>query len=225
MKVVEYENCANIVVEFQDEHKYRTPATYNNFKRGTLKNPYDRALYGVGYLGEGKYTCHENGVLTNHYVAWASILCRCYYEKNRHLNSSYEGCGTIKEWHNLQYFSEWYYDNIYDVGNGERMHVDKDILFNGNKLYSPDTCIIVPQKINILFHTKEKKRDPDLPNAIHRCKTGYQSFYNGKSLGVFNSVESAVKAHDDTMRIHIKQLVDGYGTKLPDKVRNVLLNW
>lgn len=225
MKIIEFKNQADMVVEFQDKNKYKTPTTYCNFKRGTISNPYDKALYGVGYLGEGKYTCHENGVLTNHYIIWANILCRCYYEKNRHLNSSYEGCGMVENWHNLQWFSEWYYDNVYDAGDGGRLHVDKDILFKDNKLYSPETCIMVPQRINMLFHTKPKSRDADLPNAIYRCKTGYQAQYNGKSLGVFKSVDDAVDAHDSAKRIHIKQIVNEYGNKLPVKVQNALLNW
>lgn len=214
-----------IIVKFKDEYGFEKEMHWNNFKRGTALNPYDKALYGAGYLGEGKYKCHENGVLTNHYIVWGNMLCRCYYEKNRHLHSSYEGCEVCNEWLNLQNFAEWYYDNIYDAGDGGRLHIDKDILFKGNKIYSPENCIMVPQRINMIFMTKAKKKDADLPNTIRRCKKGFKSSYNGKALGVFKTLEEAIEAHDSAKRMNIKQAISEYGDKLPNKVLVSLLNW
>ena len=34
MKIVEYNNALDIIVEFQDEHKYRVHAQYECFKKG-----------------------------------------------------------------------------------------------------------------------------------------------------------------------------------------------
>lgn len=61
MKIVDYKNCENVVVEFQDEYKCQKNTTYVNFKRGQVKNPYDKTACGVGYVGEGKYltTMHK----------------------------------------------------------------------------------------------------------------------------------------------------------------------
>ena len=42
-------------------------ATYQSFKNGTIKCPYEPRVYGVGYLGEGKYTATENGKKTDKY--------------------------------------------------------------------------------------------------------------------------------------------------------------
>ena len=32
MKIVEYNNSSNIIIEFQDEYKYRVKTIYGNFK-------------------------------------------------------------------------------------------------------------------------------------------------------------------------------------------------
>ena len=40
MKIVAYNNREDIIVEFQDEHKYRVHTSYQNFKKGKCKNPF-----------------------------------------------------------------------------------------------------------------------------------------------------------------------------------------
>jgi hypothetical protein len=38
------------------------------------------------------------------------------------------------------------------------MTVDKDILVKGNRIYSPETCVFVPEYINILFVKRDKTK-------------------------------------------------------------------
>ena len=40
MKIVEYIDNNNIVVEFQDEYKFRVHNRYGNFKRGSIPHLY-----------------------------------------------------------------------------------------------------------------------------------------------------------------------------------------
>lgn len=132
MKIVEYKNCENVVVEFQDEYKCRKNTSYVNFQRGQVKNPYDKTACGVGYVGEGKYLTKENGRSTKLYSCWVHMLERCYYEKNQNLHQSYYGtCSVCDEWLNFQVFAKWHEEHSYKVN--ERLHLDKDILFPGNK--------------------------------------------------------------------------------------------
>ena len=42
MKIVEYVSADNVLVEFQDDYKYRKRTIYQNFKIGQIKNPYDK---------------------------------------------------------------------------------------------------------------------------------------------------------------------------------------
>lgn len=77
-------------------------------------------------------------------------MCRCYSKGFQNKNSNYKGCTVCDEWRNLSVLSNWYLKNYYTVPN-ERMELDKDILVKGNKIYSPTTCVFVPQRINTLF--------------------------------------------------------------------------
>ena len=42
--------------------------TYQNFKKGNIKCPYEPKVYGVGYLGEGKYKTWGNGRKADEYI-------------------------------------------------------------------------------------------------------------------------------------------------------------
>ena len=67
MKIVEYNGKDDITVEFQDEYNAKVHTGYNNFKKGDVKNPYHPSVYGVGYLGEGKYNAYKNKKQTDAY--------------------------------------------------------------------------------------------------------------------------------------------------------------
>lgn len=51
MKIIEYIDNRNIVVEFQDEYKAKVKTSYGNFKLGSVRNPYHPSIYGIGITG------------------------------------------------------------------------------------------------------------------------------------------------------------------------------
>ena len=106
MKIIEYNKNDDIIVEFQDEYKTKVHTSYQMFKKGNVKNPYDKTVYGVGYLGKGKYKSKIKGKQTKVYLYWKHILERCYspYYINKHL--TYIDCYICEEWHNFQNFGK-----------------------------------------------------------------------------------------------------------------------
>ena len=74
------------------------------------------------------------------YPVWCSIHNRAGKAKG------YEDVTICDDWYTFSNFYKWYEDN-YVKG----WHVDKDILFQGNREYSPQNCIMVPRVINNLF--------------------------------------------------------------------------
>lgn len=49
--------------------------------------------------------------------------------------------------------------------DGESMAVDKNLLFPGNKEYTPDKCCIIPQTLNPMLSNYKKHRTGKWKNA------------------------------------------------------------
>lgn len=168
MTIVEYKDRYNITVEF--ECGYRTKTTYPNFKKGNVKNVYYRSVYGIGYIGEGNFKACKNKERNNYYGIWSDMLRRCYSEKYRDKKPSYVGCTVCEEWHNFQNFAKWYEENYYEFED-EIMQLDKDILVKGNRVYSPKTCLILPNSINSIFKCDY---EADVKLLIEKLDTYYK---------------------------------------------------
>lgn len=226
MKIISYRSNKDIDIEFLDDFHYiKKHQLYSNFKKGTIKNPYDKTICNIGYIGIGEYPVSINNKLTVEYQNWACMLRRCYDEKLKEKYSSYFGkCKVCDEWHNFQIFAKWYNENIFQVGT-ERMHIDKDIIFRNSKLYSPETCLIVPQRINMLFVGNRSDKS-NLPTGVKCVSTDkYSAYYNGKYLGTFDTIELAAVAHDVEKKKKIIEVANEYKNIIPNKLYNALINW
>ena len=218
MKIIAYRGNNDIDVEFQDEHHYVKNTTYSNFKRGNVKNPYDKDLFGVGYLGVGKYKCKRDNEenLSEVYETWMGMLRRCYFDNAKF--PAYYNCIVCDEWHNFQNFAKWYDENKYPVN--ERLHIDKDILYPNCHMYSPKTCLLTPQRINMLFMNKPNSRG--LPNGIFKIKNGYRAEYQGNKIGKYNTLDEAYDAYSIVKENNIKKLADEYKDIIPKKLYDAL---
>ena len=230
MKIIEYKNCRNIVIEFQDKYKAKISTNYQHFEEGSIKNPYYPSVCEIGYVGEGKYKPSENGKDTNAYKVWRNMIERCYdpYELNK--KPTYIDCYVCEEWHNFQNFAQWYYKNIYNCNN-ERMHLDKDILIKGNKIYSPKTCCIVPQRINVMFTKRQNCRGKH-PIGVKwhkrdkifevRC---YDKNCNRQYLGRFDNEIDAFTCYKNYKEKVIKQVADEYKDLIPKELYEALYRY
>ena len=219
MKVIDIVDSKNVIVEFVD-FNYTKKVTYYNFKKGLVGSPFDRTICGIGYIGVGKYKPYENGKQPLAYRRWVSMLRRCYDPKTQKKRPRYEGCKVCEKWHYYQNFAEWFYNNYYEV-EGEKMCLDKDILFPGNKIYAPDKCILIPQRINMLFMNKTNKRK--LPNGIVECASGYLAQYNHERIGIYKTLEEAYKVYSNKKKEEIIKVANEYKGVIPEKAYNALL--
>jgi hypothetical protein len=186
-------------------------------------------VYGVGYFGVGEHRSKINYVKTAEYAAWNKMLERCYSEKRLSTLPTYKNCSVCEEWHNFQVFADWYEKEFYTVGS-ERMDLDKDILVKGNKVYSPETCIYVPQRINVLVVSGHARRGT-LPIGVMKTKNktykAVMSHLTGgkqvrKHLGTFDTPEEAFLAYKTAKEAYIKQVADEYKDKIPKKLYDAL---
>lgn len=223
MKIVE-DKTKTVVIEFQDQHKYITETIYSNFKTGCVKNPYDKQICSIGYYGVGKYKTGSDIKHSVEYQNWTSMIRRCYDIRRGAMYSAYyDKCKVCDEWHNFQNFAQWYDENFYQVG-AERMHIDKDILCKNNKIYSPETCLIVPQRINMIFLKKPNKYN--LPSGVRPVANGmFSAEYNHEKIGVFKNAYVAGVAHDKAKKKHIIKIACEYKDVIPTAVYDALINW
>ncbi len=166
MKIIEYNNANDIIVEFQDKYKGRVSTIYANYKVGNITNPYFATVLNVGMIGS-KYKTSKNGKHTKEYTAWCSMLTRCYSDDFKKQRETYENVICCKEWLLFENFYEWLHsqENFDKWYNGKKWALDKDILIKNNKIYSPSTCCLVPDRINSIFLKSDKRRG-DLPIGV-----------------------------------------------------------
>lgn len=220
MKIIRYDGWEDIDVQFQDEFYYiKERQTYSNFKKGEIKNPYDRTVFGVGYVGVGEYKTKENGRFTIYYQQWKNMLLRCYVKAERH--HAYENAKVCKEWLNFQVFAKWYDKHYYKIK--ESLQIDKDIKYSCNTIYSPQTCILIPQRINLMFTNKPNNRG--LPNGIVRQGNGYLAKYNHECLGKFDTVEEAYHYQTKKKKEVIVELANEYKNIMPEYVYDIVVGY
>ena len=105
-----------------------------------------RLILGVG-INDADYevTPSVNGkrVWCPYYRTWAGMLTRCYNGKCQERQPTYKGCSACPEWLYFMTFRAWM---VQQDWQGKQL--DKDLLIDGNKVYSPDTCVFVDAATN-----------------------------------------------------------------------------
>ena len=149
-----------------------------------MKAKNKKLVYGIGLNDAGYVTTkmetigYVNGKqkqkrvwVCTYYQTWIGMLKRCYSEKLQECRPTYAGCTVSDEWHTFSSFKGWM-----KTQEWEGKDLDKDLLFQGNKIYSADTCVFVTPLVNT-FTT-------DCRAARGECLTGT---YWYKPTGKFRS--------------------------------------
>ena len=232
MRIIKYNNYDDIFVEFLDDYRAIVHSGYEHFKRKTIKNPYFPSVYGVGYLGQGKYKPIENGKMTIQYNYWKAMMQRCYCKSVNKHTLAYNNVSVCKEWHNFQKFAKWFDENFYFVDD-EKMSLDKDILKRGNKVYSPETCIFVPMKINQLFIKNKTVRNSNLCIGVryNKNKNKYQAQCGTlderkvKTICCVDTIEEAFNKYKAFKENLIKLVAQQYKDKIPNKLYEAMISY
>ena len=159
--VIDYVNAHKIQVMFLDDYKYKMWTNWNNLERGELKNPFHKSVCGIGFLGinaKGEVPkTKEKGKMIREYTLWHNMIQRCYDEKTRHKNPTYENVTVCKEWHsfsqflqdivNIKGYDEWIQNEDYEL-NKDTYYRDLGIITDC-KEYSLETCQFISKKENV----------------------------------------------------------------------------
>lgn len=112
-----------------------------NVERGEFRDRMQPSVCGVGY-----------GVLRSDskkasFKAWHNMLNRCYSYDKVDKYITYGDCEVCDHWKNFRNFDAWYI-TTFPEGVDIKFELDKDMQIKGNRIYSPETCIWIPKKIN-----------------------------------------------------------------------------
>lgn len=117
--------------------------------------------------------------------------------------------------------------------------IDKDILVKDNKIYSPQTCLLVPKTLNLIF-VNSRSRKNNLPTGVSIVRKGnrfkYQVFLStcaDKStkhnpsiyLGLFNRSDEAFLAYKQAKEQYIKKILSQYENIIPKYIYETIYNY
>lgn len=206
MKIIQYTNTHDVIVEFQDEYKGRVHTSWNMFEKGEVKNPYRPTVFGIGIIGS-KYKSKINNKYTIEYRTWQNMLQRCYDSKYKEKHPAYKNVFCCNEWLLYENFYEWLHsqDNFDKWILLCRGALDKDIIVKNNIVYSPNTCSLVSQKVNSLF-IKRKEYRGDYPIGVSKLEKYYAVDCHGKYIGLRNTPEEAFDLYKEYKEKIIKQV-------------------
>lgn len=225
--VVSVVHSKEIIVEFQDLNKHRATVTSGNLRAGSIKNPYKVISCGYGFMGSGKYIARSGNNIMPEYSAWNSMMKRCYGDATQVSRPTYIGCTVADEWHNFQNFADWYTNQQF---YGKGYHLDKDVLVKGNKVYSPETCCLIPQDINALINKNLKSRgEYPIGVSYHKTKKKYIASISKCSkifeIGTFDSPELAAQAYTSEKENHVREVANYWRNSIDEPVFFALTRW
>lgn len=136
-------------IQFVETGSIRS-ALFHNLRHGKVKDLYKITRYGKGYQGDfDKSKKYWRQALQ----LWGNMLKRCYCEADP---KGYYGRGItvdarwlcfanfLEDIDKLQNFEEW----LEGLTSTVKYNLDKDLLVDGCKVYSLNTCWFVPEGIN-----------------------------------------------------------------------------
>lgn len=160
-----------------------------------------KLIYGVGI--DDLFGKERNEKI---YGRWRQMLNRCYNPKFHKKQSTYADCSVCEEWLTFSNYQKWFEEN-YIKGYA----LDKDILTKGNKIYSPETCCFVPQRINNLIRTPKNGERGNLI-GVTKWDGKYisQIGHNRKKIGYFDTPEEAFQAYKNEKERLLKEIAQEY---------------
>ena len=186
----------------------------------------------------------ENGIThrslgqTVVYRAWYNMRERCTSEKFKERNPTYIDVTASAEFKNFTFFHDWWFKQIgYDL---ENVQLDKDLLVKGNKVYSSDACLLVPNFVNTFLTKRDNDRGECLIGVYkdgvykngdiqYKARVSEYDPDTGKSvlkhLGCFHNELDAFHVYKSAKEAIAKKYAAYLKGKVDDRVIEALLNF
>ena len=215
MEVIEYIDYGHVTVKFSPPYEGIIKTRMDKVKEGCVHNPFAPTVCGYGITGS-KYSTRDEIDTNKHgieYLTWVNMLKRCFDDKNKEKNPTYKDATCDSQWQFYENFYEWMrsQENFENLKQQNDVNLDKDILQKGNKIYSPDTCVLVPAKINNVLLGSNAIRG-EYPIGVYYLKRNRKfaahegGHQNATYLGLYNTPEEAFAVYKVYKEEKIKKL-------------------
>jgi hypothetical protein len=193
-----------IMVRFESGYETEVHLSILNNKSISLTDYLSPTVCGIGMLGYAG--AREN---FNMYKRWCDMIYRCYDPNNQdYANYGAKGVYVCNRWLRFDYYLEDVvklpgYEDM--INNPDiKYHLDKDTLQQGCKIkvYSPETCIWIPETINSIQKSIDNKANTNNTyfgviqnnsgNFAVRISINGRNFYPA----TFTNEEAAASAYD-----------------------------
>ena len=148
--VIDYENNEEVTIQYNDGTIVKTKSV--NIRNGFPPNPNRPVIYEKGYHGVGNHRISDESGKTPAYIKWHGMICRVHdgnHNTEKLPTACYNGVCVADDWYNFQNFAEWYYTVTPQYSCNDVLCLDKDLLAPGSKIYSKETCCLLPYRLNI----------------------------------------------------------------------------
>lgn len=156
-----------------------------------------------------KHLKFKDGKRTPAGTAWQNMKMRCTSASYQKKRPTYVGCKVSEPWLDFQVFAEWYNKQP----NDGTYQLDKDILVENNKIYSPETCALVPRQINQAMVCRANLSGLKTGTQLTpkgRYSARHRVFDVEQHIGVYDTEEEAHKAYLEARKEHLKVLACSY---------------
>lgn len=176
------------------------------------------------FEGNGIYSIKNNLEVWN-ILYHISKKCLDAKDKRYKVNGA-KGTSICKEWFNFQNFAQFYYINIYI--SKYKLELDKDILCNIKhifpKIYSPETCLLIPMELNCWLAGDCLTCGIYLRNNKYRVTIFNSKIKDTKiNLGTFNTFKEAKLAYAKKKYEFWLEEINKYD--LPNNLKEILLKY
>lgn len=184
-----------------------------------------KLYFGHGF-NDGKYPTQINGKNIKEYSLWLGMIWRCYCEEAQKKYPAYIDCYVSDNFKSYSYFYEWCQTQCGFKENN--WQIDKDLLAKGNKIYSEDSCVFIPRKLNMLT-VRHKSRRGGLPIGVyfHKQNGKFRSkiSIDGKKIhiGFFDNEIDAFNSYKEKKESHIKSMAENFKDIVDLRVYNALM--
>lgn len=172
-----------------------------------------RMYYGVA-INDMKESYRSLGLRTSDCQInrkWRDMIRRCYDKKRYESLSPLSRCTVCDDWLLFSNFKKWAENQDY-----EGKELDKDIISGPSKIYSPETCVFVDRKINMLVVGLNTAKGYCFMKSRNKFYCSVKNSVLGKIefIGLFDTESEAKAAYLSRKKEIVKQAAELISDKL-----------